>query len=473
MTTTMVFGDYDFGQRGQPVPIPSYSRAASRTPGSNICLTQPINLSFNGTLVVTGASDMGSGSFPEMMTLIRDFSDSFKCGSCKELAVSGCDSIVIHTSGLVNNVNITPRTEGDPYVRTASYTIEMEIPSLSGTVFDNQPSGITSLSETWSVDFLEDKYGGVFSGIGIDINLDKAFTVTHSMSVSALNQCNGEDGITTAENYIKNELISSNPTGAQNDIFSFNINNYYNYIRQTTRNEHEGSIDVTETWVVLNNASGAVETFDVSVEESLESYIKKVSINGTIKGYNNISYTDGISDVTKSHMDNAYDFYNQISGSIYGRANAFIPDTLNPEPISKTEGYATQAGQITYNYSYDTRPINCVAEAKSEVISINHTFPNDIFASLTIPGRANGPLLQGIGTVGQRSIGVNIEAVLPVTGCPTTYTRPTGYDDFTTTFVANNITAVYGTYYLNDNTETYNPKTGRFTKNFSYVVGDC
>lgn len=475
MTAKMSFGNYDFGSKGQPVPIFTYSRSTNKLQGTNFGLSQPITLTFEGNLVITGEYDLGSGNFETTMGSIRDLSESFKDGSYERLLISGCSNVQVDTSGLVTDLNINPRSESDPYVHTASYTITMEVPSLSGLEFDNQPSGITSITEDWNVEFNNEDQGGQFTGIGTTIDLDQLFVVSHNVSVSAREIPGGNDGVVVAEEYIRNELAADTPTGAQNGIFSFNLSGYYNHIRTFSKNSFDGSVTMSETWIVGNN-SGASESIEVNVEDSEETMLRRVSLQGSIQGYSTISYSNGIPNVSKSKIDSAYDYFNVVSGYAYNRANAFIDESLNPNPLSNSFGYNTKAGVINYSYTYDTRALNCVSDAKFENITFNQTLPTDVFASLTIPGRSLGPLLQNIATTNQRVIGMSIEAVLP-TGhfgdyCAGNISRPTGYDDIVSNFVTNTVGA-YSTYFKNDDNETYNPKTGRFSKSISYVVGNC
>jgi hypothetical protein len=133
---------------------------------------------------------------------------------------------------------------------------------------------------------------------------------------------------------------------------------------------------------------------------------------------------------------------------------------LNNIPLSTSFGYNNTAGTITYSYSYDNRPYNCVSNARLENISFSENNPNDVFASLTVLGRAAGPLLQDIGTVGQRTISSVGAGV------------PTDYDSLVSGYEAN-LTGTYSQVFINSESKTWNPKDGRFSFNKSWTVGGC
>ena len=178
--------------------------------------------------------------------------------------------------------------------------------------------------------------------------------------------------------------------------------------------------------------------------------------------------------------------WDSISGITYSRANSFYKinpkhlaflasNSLNPTTLSTAFGYNITEGTITYSYSYNDRPINCVADALTETININETEPNDIFASLTVLGRKSGPLLQDIGTSGARTRDISIDAFLPIrTGCNVAvdFASPTEYANLVNEYEANLVSS-YGSVYINSHTTSWQPKIGRFTFNKSWTVGDC
>lgn len=462
---TMQYGSYVF----RPVPSFNYSRAIERTPGLNFTLSTPIQLELNGSIVTTG--------FGNVADEITDLSNTFKNGNCQLFYIqcSGSPPVV---SGLakVTNLNIQPRNDGDLYVNSASYTISLEMLSLTGTVYDTQPSGISAIQEDWNIEFLDERVGGSFSGLN-DTNtiaIDSAYQISHSITVTAPHQCRATVDITgwnQASTYIINNLLTTSPDSGIAGILLPTGMRPYNHFRTVNKNPHEGTVSVNETWIIAR--TGATEEFDVNIEESIDNALVAITVNGTIQGLASVGYPVGTG-VTK--IRNALDYWRSISGSIYSRAQTlYIGSTpLNTVPLTRSLGYNSVAGTVTYNYSYNNRPVNCVSNALSEVINITENNPNDIFASLTVLGRAKGPLFQSIGTFGPRTRELSIEAILPTaTGCGySAWAIPTGYNALISGYEAG-LSGDYSQVFVNNESKTWNPRDGRFTYTKSWTLGEC
>lgn len=459
---TMKYGTYTF----RPVPSFSYSRAIERTPGNNFTLSTPIQLELNGSIVTTG--------FGNVSDAISDLSSTFKNGDCNIFSIQ-CSGEPAFISGYakITNLNIQPRNDGDLYVNTASYTISLEMVSLSGNVYDTQPSGITAISEDWNIEFLDERVAGqVTPWYGSVFTLDSAYQISHNITVTSPYQCRSTSDITgwvQASNYIINNMLTNQPESGISGIFLPIGMKPYNHFRVLNKNPHEGTVTLNETWVAAK--TGAIEEFDVNVDESIDNALVSVTVNGTIQGLANISYPSA-SGTPKLH--NAFQYWNSISGSIYSRAQTVYNGSLNIKPLSRSLGYNTLAGTVTYNYSYNNRPNNCSANALSEVITITENNPNDIFASLTILGRAKGPLHQSIGTFGPRTRELSIEALLPiVTGCSyAALAIPTDYNTFISDYEAG-LSGDYSQVFVSNQSKTWNPKEGRFTFTKSWTLGEC
>jgi len=485
-SVVMTYGDYNFS----PVPVFTYSSNAERTPGTNICLSTPIQMQLEGLLFPTG-----TGGFGTVSDEIAILAQTFQCTGCQDFLISCGGDNVINGPAKVVDISINPRNDGDPYVQTAAYSITLEMISISGDDYSNQPSGISAISEDWSFEILDERIAGtvstenVFNSDVRSISLQEAFTISHSINVSAPFCCKtgaGDVDVTgwqRAVDYVRNELAVSVPETGSLGLFAINPDlNYYNHFRTFNKNIHDGSISVTNTWTAAE--SGALEDFEVSFEDNIDSFLKTVTVNGTVQGLATVGYDTNVTGIPK--IENAFTYWKAISGDLYSRA-ATIYDgntdssgnsmSLNINPVSRSIGYNNLGGTVTYNYSYNDRPYNCVPTAKSEIISINETTPNDIFASLTVLGRASGPLLQDIGTKGERTKEISIEAILPPdTNCLTngyyTVIAPTGYDAFVSGYETY-LFANYGQVFVTNENKSWNPKEGRFTYNKAWIVGDC
>jgi hypothetical protein len=151
---------------------------------------------------------------------------------------------------------------------------------------------------------------------------------------------------------------------------------------------------------------------------------------------------------------------------------------LSPEPISKSVAYNTNEGTIGYNLSYSNRPVNCYSGALSETISISRSFATDVHSSLVILGRANGPIMQDIGTKTASTTECSIEAVVvPQTGYTCTGNfwvgSPTGFYQELIDDVASGISGTYETYFLTASNVNWDPRTGRLGRTASWIHTDC
>ena len=153
---------------------------------------------------------------------------------------------------------------------------------------------------------------------------------------------------------------------------------------------------------------------------------------------------------------------------------------LSPEPISKSVAYNTNEGTIGYNLSYSNRPANCYSGALSETISISRSYATDVHSNLVILGRANGPILQDIGTKTASTTQCSIEAVVvPETGCGCLGPgkiwngSPTGAYQTMINEVELGISGNYATWFLTASDVNWDPRTGRFGRTASWIHTDC
>lgn len=188
----------------------------------------------------------------------------------------------------------------------------------------------------------------------------------------------------------------------------------YNHSRTESLDKGAGSFSITDTWILAPTGSKGLESFNTSIESSLDNAYIKVSIDGTVKGlsswhpsgeYSKTSNTTPaltLAESQNSPFANAQEHFKNISASgnfgfnskLYKRANSLINPNLNTTPLSVTIGSNPITGEITYNIAYDNRPSNYFTNAVSEVINVTDTYPGDIFTIIPVIGRPTGPVLQ-------------------------------------------------------------------------------
>lgn len=470
---TMSYGSYTFN----PVPSISYSRAAERTPGKNFCLASPIQITLDGILRPSDGSG-GFGGFQNIVDSIQDLEDIFKCdNSCQTFLVQCLgESPWFNGKARVTNLEISPRTDADLYVQTAKYNITLEMISSTDTVYDNGPDGISAISEDWAIDFLEERAGGTANTPnGGTASIAQAYTITHTVTLTApfiCNSGNGTDGLATAQAYLLANFASSSPSGSYVAGILAPSTNFYNHFRNINKNVYEGTVTMSETWVA--SSASALEDFNVEIQKGIDTEITTVTINGTIQGLaSGDSYPGGTFSSPKLSSATSY-WSSTVKPNLYSRANAIYSGTrtLKNDPVNYSYGYNTVAGTITYNYTFDNRPNSVISDnSRAETINITHNDPPDIFTSLTVLGRTQGPLHQEINTVGPRTREISIEAVMS-TNDTISLTPPTDYDSYVASYEST-LSSTYDQVFVNSESKTWSPKDGRFTYNKSWTVGSC
>ena len=298
--------------------------------------------------------------------------------------------------------------------------------------------------------------------------------------------------------------------------------NIANNYRTISVNKTDGTVNASETFLAYTGNYPAIEEFEISTDRSNDSPFTNITVNGTIQGLTAINYygsplkgcpPTGVAKINNAFLawsGNPAENIRGISGALLPRADSvyrtmltkypevskpadpspnFRLGTINPRPLSESIGYNPIGGVITYSYSYDDRPVNCYSGALTEDISFTYTQPNDIFASLTVLGRRQGPLFQLIGTSGATTRDISINALIPpyAFGCSypnpnnvmpeaeifLTYVQPfNGYDEFIANY-EEKLKEEFQQVFVNSHTQSWNPKIGQFTLNKSYTVGYC
>ena len=559
-SVSMSYGQFVFaGEDGFPVPSFSYDRTVEKTPGSDLCLSTKINLTLNGFIVpdAKGFGPVSSG--------IAVLSDTFTCGSCQLFSLDCDEQYLFYAPATVKSLSIEPRNDGDLYVQTAAYSIELELAARDGDVNDNNPFEITAITETWDWQWRDERVGGTVDTYGIfntgetfngndpdgdgqssdnnqypppvvdhELFIASAWDISHSISVTSPLICkfsgpNLEGWINAAERlkvgqpyYLYDDPLNPfvGTRAGVNSLFripgyqsgeavegqsvNYYLTNLYNHFRNLSVDRYEGTVSMDETWIASNQA--ALEDFSVTLDQDLLDVNKSITVNGTIQGLipdmtytyfntgeNNFGTTRGT-----PKLQSALDYWSYVKGQLASRARTVYDESfdrytsgqreINTVPQSRSVGYNTVAGTVTYNYVFSDRVKNCLEEqtALYENISITENEPPDIFSSLTILGRAGGPLYQDIGTIGQRTRSISVESVLPVaTGCSVTggsgepgtssgllWSAPTGYDSL----VAQYETYLRDTYdqvFVTNDQKQWDLKTGKLNWNKSFTVGDC
>ena len=265
----------------------------------------------------------------------------------------------------------------------------------------------------------------------------------------------------------------------------------YNHVRTVSIDKNAGSCSVSDTWLLASGQSH-LENYTVSISNSVDSPFYSVKVDGNIKGLSDLhasgyiqSNFDEPPGTDNTPYKKALDQYFKISnggkfgtGSIlYQRANNSIyPTVLNSQPLSISLGTNEINGEITYSLEFNDRPYNYFTGVLSENISVNDTYPGDVFAIIPVMGRKTGPILQYIQGRTEYKRSINIELLLDYTDIPYSSDRnflmlnkPSLNEPIRTELqnLIKELSPKYEPYvigyFLNPPTETWSPKDGRYT----------
>ena len=268
----------------------------------------------------------------------------------------------------------------------------------------------------------------------------------------------------------------------------------YNHSRTSSIDKGAGTVTVTDSWVLARNGDKALENYTSSISTSRDTPYVKVSIQGSIKGLAPRAFTDSQfaenTTVANSPFSKAREHYNSISNNgnfgvgcaIFKRADNVVAQSLNSQPLSVSLGTNEITGEITYTLEFDNRPSNYFTNVLFENISVNDTYPGDVFATIPVLGRPTGPILQFTFGRTEYRRDISIEILIDYTDL--------GYGTDRNSFLlrkpsineptAGQLRDLIGMlspanepgirkYFLSPPTESWNPKEGRYTLSLGWT----
>ena len=518
-------GTFNFlGSGGYPVPAISISQEYQRDgAGRQIGITVGINI--EGKIF----SGSGNSGINQLLVLESGLRKAFTYDG-GNLSV-GCGSTITIFSGIKISRYSANKTE-DNWTTTIDYSIDLqsEIRESGTGIFY-----VSSTQDDWNIETI-DEFSYATSSVNMSLlGYNNSFSLDRggdypffrvSRTVGAVGKYVAEPGIpvTGSKTAVKHakEWVKwkTSTTPKHNEII--NGLNLYNFVRSINESDSEGSYRITDNWIATKNNIPYSESF--TVESALDSsMIRTVTVQGTVKGLEAFNsgqlYTGTIvngdisSSITDPYSNTRYSnnsgtkFYNAVSGysgikcGLYSRAQLFATTgaicnttfnfnstfgrnelSLNPIPVSITEGMNPYEGTVTYNYSFNNRPQNIVPNALSESLSVDDNSSIPLVASIFVLGRKLGPILQDLGTTTAATRSVSFEVVFPkpsslrdITFPSSNYSIITGIIEsfnperfMVGTTVANGIKA-----YVTRDTTNWNPSEGRLTKQKEWQWVKC
>lgn len=461
------------GKRLIPAPLMSIQKAYDKDGAGNI-LGSRFDISVRGTLLAFMGSPTTSGTFWTLGGYPPDeivAADSrLKAIQSKQQALRALFNVQgelfeVQSADGSSPMRFRPRINSVEFPEglwydSCDYTINMEADSIYFQGFlvdeDSFNSNIVSANENWEIQQDEQL---------------QILTITHSVNAQ------GKGGWTTtgtpltaweeARKWVRTKL-GFNADIARSTIFNYNTGNPigYDLVKTESIGINEGTYSATESWKL--SETNYIHTFDVTLQSDIQNGPTIASIQGNVQGLGTANYDAPLTFTTTKYAAASSAFYGTLQGQIYNNLLAYSHQSyLNPTPLNYNITESPKAGLINYNYTYDTRPTNCIPNSRFENISVVDNNPADVIAIIPIPGRTAGPIIQNIRTKTEKTRTVTIEVGMAV-GSGNCLTKLNGgRPDYST--ITGVFKPVASQVFIQQDQETWEPMTGRGSKVVTWI----
>lgn len=348
------------------------------------------------------------------------------------------------------------------WVEVCNYSITFEASKIYYGNIESYSLTASVPEETWSIEQTDDK--------GL------SFRATHSLSCTArTNRDLNGNVIRYGWQIAKDTIHATTPKrflGLDSSVYAdpnaipLSTTNGYNYVRGESIDESNGKYTVTESWTLYDTSiTGGVpclEEYNISFRTDENGRIKG-TIEGTLTGLNN---KDNLTyNLITSKYTNASTRWAALEPQLATICQNNAPVTLNPTPLSQVVGKNKFTGVITFSREFDNRPVLGFG-AISYTIQISNKNPNDIFASMVVLGKTQGPVLQSIYTVTASERRISIEVVLPVATINSP--APAAPSNSILDAIINSYKP-NGVVFKNQDEDSWAPEAGRYSRNVAWT----
>lgn len=496
----MTYGDYSFS----PVPLINIAKNFEKS-GGQTAVGTTFTLTLSGNIAILN----GGGGLVNNVAATRDIREAFDVDG-KYFKIE-CDGVII-LECYPRIISLQFNESSNNWVQSIPYTIVVEYDSepvgnIAGYGSGENTPGlmspyISNYTDNWTVQFAEGnaKYAYTTSQGG-DSN-PIVLQVSHNLSAQGKSHYSGPGDTGTpgtlnkpawqeARDYVNSLAGWNSEMVAGVGGLNLNANNFtgYDHFRIQSVDKAGGVYTLTENWTALStnisNPRAATEDFTIDIVNALDAEYGTVTVGGTIQGLQTVNYGTNSGDfaIVQDKYVAASGYWNSIKGSLlYGRADFAGSQeglTLNAIPSNRTVGHSPSQGIITYNYEYNTRPSYCIPNARYENVIINDSKPAHAFNTIQVLGRAQGPIFQYFNTVTEFTRTVQIDLLMSGNqGC-----------GFANLVSGNNperavetgilcplfqgLNSMYSTIYTRQDSSSWSPKTGRYSRNVVWAAGDC
>jgi len=376
----IVYGGYEFA----PKPTLSYSRSRVRDAGQN-ALYDEITISAEGVLY----NDSGDGLFSTVDTQQFKALNDALSEDYRELVITHASGFFSATDDIFGGAGISgvfPRVDGftidnNTWTHLLRYSFSW--------VYNTAPtgSGVESFSDSWSW----------------SENDNDTVEVSHSVDAKGLrtDETGADNSLENAKDFVVGRLGLSNiPVGFPAKVFElYTSSDYIRRLYQESVDKAAGSYSVTENFVLASGLSLDFihrNTFDYSRDQT---GIGTISVQGNIQGDGETalersanSTSAWLNTVRPSLFDDANSVYTSLGGT-RDLASAFQSESVTKNP---------SAGTIDYSAEFSDRLNDPAASGIVDAtFSVSDQLPVRQFASIMVPGRLIGPVIQDLNTVNE------------------------------------------------------------------------
>ena len=313
------------------------------------------------------------------------------------------------------------------------------------------------------------KTGDPLSAIGFNTLNQEEDAASNKFNPSKMDSDDTNLGYNLSDDTVTNpaydDTIPDNPVTNPPTLPNDGVYKAYDHVRTVSSDVSGGSYSVTDTWVIAyGNTTGqsAIIDTEISLDNSNMEAANTVTISGTVTGLDTTAAT------AQQHNKyiNAKAAYDKLALSFFDAAKALheayldvVLDTdgENVKPLktteySKTVGESQTTGTITFSVSFNDR-ITQDANAIEDTIQVDDNGGTDVVAIIGVLLKANGPVIQDMGTITEKRTSVTYTAKMK-TGSRTA--KPTHGTTVVDAYKPTNG-------YLASNSESWNKTTGDYS----------
>ena len=437
--------------------------------------------------------------------------------------VNKCNYSINLTAPVLYDKNNKPYDESYQLIKSENNHFNSLFPSATGSPWVMHSGLIEDFSDTWSLEPDESFFIKTDPNIASNRSVPRMYRITRNVSATGKtyyapdgNDIKMYEAWENARRFIKEDILLETGINASRSHFSFpglsgtkyfghNLlalsGNYegYNHVRTESIDKAAGSYTINDTWLLTSGNNNTIESYDLSLSSSTDSPFINITLNGKIKGLTKIM-SDVKNNTTTSNIsepfNNAIKEYYRLSNhdkfgigcALYKRASCMSPIQLNSTPLNSNITINKLLGEIDYNVTFNNRPLTFFSDVLTESITINDTYPGDIYAIMPVLNRTTGPLFQLIGGISQYERSLSIDFVVSKEYLYNDGVKMTNKINYLLRSPSKNIGSTLYVelekliksyspayepyirkYLVNPISEQWDPKTGKYSVNISWV----